>query len=254
MYDIHSHVLPGLDDGAKTFDDSVALLEMAAEDGTTHIVGTPHCNYQYEYSLERNLELARQLQQQLGGRITLLTGCDFHLSYENLERVVEEPSRYTLNQGRYLLTEFSTHGIPPGIENQLHQLRLKRLVPVITHPERVPELMRDRFELLVRLAEMGCPIQVTAGSLSGQFGEPAREASQRLLNWKMVRFVASDAHNIRGRTPRLSDARRLVAEEFGEEVAEALFTANPRAAIESQPLPFDPEPAEPPRKRRFWFF
>ncbi|MGH9804420.1 MAG: CpsB/CapC family capsule biosynthesis tyrosine phosphatase, partial [Candidatus Acidiferrales bacterium] len=82
MVDIHSHFLPGLDDGARTLDDAVAMIDMAAADGTTHLVGTPHWNHRYPFSLERNRELREQLQARAGARIRLLTGCDFHLSYE----------------------------------------------------------------------------------------------------------------------------------------------------------------------------
>lgn len=254
MFDIHSHYLPGIDDGAKTEETSLAMLEMAAENGTTHIVGTPHCNYEYKYSFERNQGLMKQLQEKLGDRIQLSTGCDFHLSFENLRDVLDHPSRYTINQGTFLLTEFGNYSIPPSIENEMHQLRLKQLVPIITHPERIPALVETRMDLLKKLVEMGCPLQVTAGSLTGRFGKHARELCFRLLDREMVHMVASDAHNTQHRSPRLKNARKVVAEKYGEERAQALFVENPRAAIESQSLPYYPYPTEPLRKKRFWFF
>ena len=253
MIDIHSHFLPGLDDGAKTMADAVAMLEAAAADGTTCIVGTPHSNYEYEFSVSRNLELAAELQAKMGDRIRLMTGCDFHLSYENLEQVREDPSRFTVNQGRYLLTEFATHHIPPGIENQFHQLRLMKLIPVITHPERIPALIEERFDLLIKLVSMGCPVQITGGAITGRFGELAQGTCRTLIESGFAHFVASDAHDTVNRHPGLSGPRAVVAEEYGEEVAEALFVSNPLAAVESRPLPYWPEQPAPKPRRRFWF-
>src|SRR3989338_9484844 len=119
MIDIHSHFLPGLDDGAKTIEDAVAMIEMAAADGTTHLVATPHCNDRYQFSLERNRALLAELRARAGDRIQLSSGCDFHLSFENLERVAAEKSAYTLNQGSYLLTEFASYGIATQVLNVL---------------------------------------------------------------------------------------------------------------------------------------
>ena len=254
MIDIHSHFLPGLDDGAPTAEVSLAMLEVAAENGITHIVGTPHCNAAYEYSQEKNQALAKGLQEKVGDRIRLMTGCDFHLSFENLEQLEENPALYTVNQGTYLLTEFSHYSIPPNIEEALHGLRLKGLVPIITHPERIDILMEERFGLIRQLVEMGCAVQITAGSLTGRFGERAKQSCFKLLGCRMVHFVASDAHNVKHRPPRLNNARRIVAQKYGDEVAQALFVDNPCAAIESRPLPYAPKPQDPPRKRLFGIF
>lgn len=253
MIDIHSHFLPGLDDGAKTMEDAAAMVEMAAADGTTHLVATPHCNDRYEFSPERNRELLAALRARVGDRLTLSSGCDFHLSFENLERVLADKSIYTLNQGNYLLTEFPSHGIAPQMLNVFHRLRVHDLVPVVTHPERNPLLQESGLKRLRRLVEMGCPVQITAGALTGGFGRDARRVAERLLAERLVHFVASDAHDTKHRPPVLSPAWALVEEKHGPEVAQALFVDNPRAALESRPLPYFPEPAPPPR-RRFWFF
>ena len=99
MIDIHSHFLPGLDDGAKSVEEAVAMIEMAAGDGTTDLVGTPHCNDRFAFSPERNRALLGELQERVGNGVVLLSGCDFHVSYQNLERVLTEKATYTLNQG-----------------------------------------------------------------------------------------------------------------------------------------------------------
>src|SRR3989338_6784530 len=172
MIDINSHFLPGLDDGAKTIEDAVAMIEMAAADGTTHLVATPHCNDRYQFSLERNRALLAELRARAGDRIQLSSGCDFHLSFENLERVAAEKSAYTLNQGSYLLTEFASYGIAPQVLNVFHRMRLYDIVPVITHPERNPLLQESGLKLLRRLVEMGCPMQITAGGAPRALSSP----------------------------------------------------------------------------------
>jgi len=253
VVDIHSHFLPGLDDGARTIEDAVAMIEMAAADGTTHFVGTPHCNDRYPFSLDRNRALLEELRARTSARITLLSGCDFHLSYENVQAALTDPRTFALNQGTYLLTEFDNFSIAPQMVDVFYQLRGAGLVPIITHPERNPILQKGDDKFLRKLAEMGCPIQVTAGSLTGRFGRLAKEVAGRLFRERLVHLVASDAHDTENRPPRMSEARALVEKEYSAELAQALFVDNPGAIIESQPLPYFPEPAEP-RKKRFWFF
>jgi len=257
MIDIHSHFLPGLDDGAKTLEDSLSMIEMAASDGTTHLVGTPHCNSQYTFSLDRNRALLADLQARVGDRIRLFSGCDFHLSYENIQQILADKSPFTINQGSYLLAEFSDYGIAPSTPEILHNLRLHGLFPIVTHPERNPLLYERGVKFLVKLVEMECPIQVTAASFTGRFGRRAQAFAEELLAHRMVHIVASDAHDTRGRPPRLSPAREAVAALAGDEVAQALFVENPRAVIDNKPLPFLPSPAAPQKRggrKRFWFF
>ena len=110
MIDIHTHVLPEVDDGAQSLEEACAMVEMAAADGITQVVATPHCNARYPFSLERNRTLRAELVAATAGRLTLSYGCDFHLSYENLERVLAEPSTFTINQRNYLLVEFAEYG------------------------------------------------------------------------------------------------------------------------------------------------
>lgn len=254
MIDIHAHLLPGVDDGARNLEEAVAMIETAAADGITHLVATPHCNDRFAFSPERNAPLLEELRARTGARVVLLSGCDFHLSYENLQAVLAERTPYTLNQGCYLLTEFSDYGIAPQMLGVFHKLRLNDIVPIITHPERNRLLHDIGLQLLRRLVEMGCPIQVTAASLTGEFGGAAKDLAERLLRGRLVHFIASDAHDTQHRPPRLSAARARVTQQFDAEVAQALFVDNPRAAIESRPLPYFPDPDRAGQRRRFSFF
>ena len=262
MVDIHCHILPGLDDGADSFETSVAMAEMAIADGVTHIVATPHANAQHPFDPAIVKQRKDELQQMFRGRLTLATGCDFHLSFENLREIRFAPERFTLNQKNYLLVEFAEFSIPPALDQALHELQLAGLAPVITHPERNP-LIRSQPERLFRWLQLGCYVQLTAQSLSGRFGRAAQEVSNTWLDAGAVHFIASDAHNLTSRPLRLKEAFEDVAKSRGEQVAEALFVNNPRAAFEGHPLPFVPERLEseavsdrgwPKKRKRFWFF
>ena len=257
MVDIHCHILPGLDDGAESLDEALQMGEMAIADGITHVMGTPHSNDEYRFDPVLVRERRDELQKRFGERLKIATGCDFHLSYENLQDIRTNPAKYTLNQLNYLLVEFADFAIPPKIEDALHHLQLAGITPIITHPER-NGLIRAKPERLYGWIHQGCYVQVTASSLLGRFGS----ATQRLVNnWLgegRIHFFATDAHNLTSRPMRMRAAYEVVAKERGEEVARALFQENPLAAFEGRPLPYVPEPedfgAAQKRKKRFFFF
>ncbi|HKW89172.1 MAG TPA: CpsB/CapC family capsule biosynthesis tyrosine phosphatase [Candidatus Acidoferrales bacterium] len=263
MVDIHCHLLPGLDDGCPSLETSLEMAKSAIAEGITHVIATPHANSQFEF-IPNLVQLRRdEIQERLGERLQIATGCDFHLSYENLEALRKVPSRFTLNQKSYLLVEFDDFSIPQVLDQALHDLQLQGLCPIITHPERNP-LIRAQFERLWSWMRLGCFVQVTAQSLLGGFGEKAQQAAEALLDAGAIHFVASDAHNTTTRPLRLKDAYNFVAARKGEDIARALFQENPLAVFEGRPLPCVTPPAELPAnrrgrtgqkpKRRFWFF
>lgn len=256
MVDIHCHILPGLDDGPDTVEESIGMARAAIADGITHIVATPHANDSFNFDLELNQKRRDELQTHIGKTLTLATGCDFHLSFENLQAIQQAPQRYTINQKNYLLVEFADFAIPPTIDQTLVELVHAGLHPVITHPERNPLLRTNRKRVLDWIVK-GCSLQVTGQSLLGRFGPAARDATQAWLDEDAIHFVASDAHNLTSRPPKLQEAFALVSQYKGTEVAQALFFDNPLAALEGRTLPHMPEPAEPGSRRkrkRFMFF
>jgi protein-tyrosine phosphatase len=262
VIDIHCHILPGLDDGPDTIEIATAMAEMAIADGITHVVATPHAHPDYAFEPAKIRQRRDELQRRFEGRLTLATGCDFHLSYENLSDIRTASSRYTINQKNYLLVEFADFSIPPSLDQALHELQLAGLVPIVTHPERNP-LIRAQPKRLFKWIRQGCYAQVTAQSLLGQFGRSAQEASQKWLTAGAVHFIASDAHNVTSRPLRLKETFDWVAKTYSEELARSLLVENPLAAFEGRPLPFVPEPDEEAgtagsrgarRKKRFWFF
>jgi protein-tyrosine phosphatase len=264
MVDIHCHILPNLDDGAESFEMSCAMAESAIADGITHVVATPHANSHYPFLPELVKQRRDEIQIRFEGRLTLATGCDFHLSYENLQEIRDHAERFTLNQKSYLLVEFADYSIPSSLDQALHELQLAGLHPIVTHPERNP-LIRAQPERLFRWLRQGLYVQVTAQSLLGRFGRAAQEAAEEWLDKGMVHFLASDAHNVTSRPLQLREAFDYVVKTRGETVANALLVRNPRAAFDGLPLPYVPELPEESsaqssrgqgggKRKRFWFF
>jgi protein-tyrosine phosphatase len=238
-----------MDDGAKTFEDSVEMLEMAASCGTTDIVGTPHSDLSYQFQPELIAERVCELNAALGGRIRVHHGCDFHLHFDNIQDCLANPAKYTINHQRYLLVEFHNAQIPQTIDDVFGRMTSVDITPVITHPERNPLLQR-RMESVANWVRLGCLVQVTAQSFLDRFGKRARQAADELMERRLVHFVASDAHDTRDRTPVLGEAFAYVAARYGEAKAQALFSDHPRTALTGQYL----EVEEPAEVKKRWFF
>ena len=259
MVDIHHHLLPGIDDGSKSIEQSVAMVQMAMEDGITHIVATPHANDRYRYDRERNEALLQEFRNALPGQVaaamTLSLGCDFHLNFENTEDARLHNRRYTINETEYLLIELPDVGISNRIDEILYHLRIAGMTPILTHPERNATLQRTPAKLR-EWVENGLLVQVTAGSVTGNFGPTAEALAWSLLKANSVHVLATDAHDLERRPPLMSAARRLVAERLGTETATRLCVTNPMAVFEGKPLPEQPmqdlEAGEPEEQPGFW--
>ncbi len=245
MIDLHHHLLFGIDDGSPDLATSVAMVEMAAADGVTHIVATPHANDEYAYDRARNEALLQQIRDALptpaARAVTLGLGSDFHLSFENTEDIRTRGPLYSINDGPYLLVELADTAIPHRIDEVFYTMRVNGLTPILTHPERNATLQRSRTRLRSWLGA-DLLVQVTAGSLTGTFGKVAEKIAWELLTNNWAHFVSSDAHNLTRRTPRLSEAYGLVSKRLGAPTAQRLFVTNPLAVFEGRPLPPQPEP------------
>jgi protein-tyrosine phosphatase len=247
MVDIHQHLLFGIDDGSKSLAQSVAMVQMAMDDGFTHVVATPHANDQYPYDRVRNQSLLAQIRDALpadvAAAMTLGLGCDFHLNFENTEDARLHPRRYTINETEYLLIELPDIGIPARIDEILYDLRVAGMTPILTHPERNVTLQRTPAKLQ-EWVEKGLLLQVTAGSVLGDFGATAESMAWSLLRKNVVHFLATDAHDTQRRTPTMSAARRRVEERLGESTSDRLCVTNPKMVFEGRPLPQQPAPVE----------
>lgn len=235
MVDIHCHILSGIDDGARTLEESVAMARMAAAAGTTDIVATPHANNRYVYDEAVVEAKLAELRAVAGGAIRIHRGCDFHLTPENILDALAAPAKYSVAGRGYLLVEFSDHSVPETAGEIFQKMLSAGLHPVVTHPERNP-LLRERLELLELWVDQGCFVQVTALSILGRFGKGAKEAADRLLRNSLVHFLASDAHDCERRTPAMDGAWKHVSKEFGECAARGLLETNPAAALVGKKL------------------
>ena len=235
LVDIHSHVVWGVDDGPSSNEASLAMLRSASEHGTALIVATPHSNSEYSYHQELIDARVLQLSAITDGKPQLFRGCDFHLNFENLDSLLLQPPRYTINGKQYLLVECPPTYVGSHTESVLQRLLDARIVPIVTHPERNVVLQRklSRVEAWV---DHGCLVQVTALSITGSFGRPAQRAAERLLARGLVHVAASDAHDPEHRHPRLDQAYNAVRSRYGPSTAQLLFRDNPLSIVEGRPL------------------
>jgi protein-tyrosine phosphatase len=245
MIDIHHHLLWGMDDGATSLENAVAMAKMATTDGISHIVCSPHANGQYAYGPRIVTEKIDELQRVLDSEnvaLKLGRGCDFHMSYENIQEAKLDPARFSINGLGYLLVEIPDYGLPRGLTDIFYQLQLAGLTLILTHPERNPTLQSDQPRLVDWLRG-GVLIQVTAGSVVGRMGKQAERMAHELLEKRWVHFLATDAHNTTSRPPKMREAFDVVAKRYGPDYAHLLCVSNPLSAFMGKPLQPQMEPA-----------
>jgi len=239
MIDIHCHILPGLDDGADSLEVSIEMAGMAVADGVTHIVCTPHITPGvYHNTADGIARQVTRLQGELDQRgipLRLAMGADVHIS-PTLVADLDSGTTPTLAGSRAMLFEPPHHVLPPHMDRAVARLIAAGYVPVITHPERL-SWIESRYDLVVALSDMGAPMQVTAGSVTGAFGKRPQYWADRMLDEGRVDIIASDAHNTGARSPRLSRARDRVAVRLGEAEAQNLVLWRPAALLNGESLP-----------------
>ncbi len=241
MIDLHTHILPGVDDGVKDEDEAVEFARAAFADGVRTLVATPHSKDGF---FENGRAAVRAAVERLEGRLreagiglTLLPGAEVYIAPDLVERVKDGRALTLGDNGKTLLLELSLSQYPMDLQNVVFSLRLAGLVVLFAHPERIRYFQEDvkRWEEMVRLGAYG---QLTTGSVLGTFGEDAQEFSELLLRRGLAHVLASDAHNLRGRPPILSRAVEAVAAIVGEEEAKKMVSERPRALLDGR----DPEP------------
>lgn len=238
MIDIHSHILPGIDDGAKDLNESLALLNIAQNDGITHMVATPHIHIgrfnnsvSQLYSELTNLK-AQALVNNIG--IKLAVAAEVRLDVELMSLVLGNkiPFIGTLNSVNYLLLELPHSHVPQGYDKFINWLAKQNIKVIIPHPERNRDIQANPF-YIERLKQLGCEFQLTASSIDGVWGETAKIISIDMLKKGLVTYVASDAHSVKRRPPILSKAKQIVSELIGKNYAHNLFFTNPKRLTES---------------------
>ncbi len=241
MIDIHQHLIYGVDDGSPDLASSLAMAQEAANDGISHIVCTPHASDEFPYRSAVIEERYAELKEKLNGVVELSLGCDFHMMADNIVDAVTHPLRYSVDGNGYLLIEFPTMVIPPGMSEALFRLQSVGYKLIVTHPERYHAVLRQP-ELVSEWMQAGCLMQVTAGSLYGAFGKAEEAFANELLERNWIHLLASDAHGIEWRPPHLKHAFEYVEQRAGKEAAERLCVSNPRTVVEGATWPEQPEP------------
>lgn len=254
MYtDIHCHLLPGVDDGVKTWKESLACLRIARKEHVSAICVTPHIwPGRYPNTPEALAAAFSQWKDQVQGFGLDLEVCLGSEAYYQ-GNLAEEWAGGKLQPlgptGRYLLVELPLLLMPPGVAEGLYALRLKGVEPILAHPERYPYMTRD-VDRLEALASAGVPFQVTTHSVAGIFGSGIQRAAFDLMERGWVTCLASDSHSPIGRAPMFGEAVRVVANRYGHEAARELCVDNPRRLLAGEAAM--PVPCERSRRKSFW--
>jgi len=251
MIDIHTHILPDIDDGPETLDECIEMLQKAQTDGIHALIATPHTlNGIYSCTPEMVTQGIEHLSAQIKKNnfsMTVYPGMEIHIC-DDLHTQIENNSLISLNNTRYVLIELPAPLIPPQFKDVVFQLRLKGYYPILAHPERNFAVQKHP-EILYDFIEWGVFMQVTAASVTGFFGERIKKLCKRMLQNRLVHFLASDAHSSDSRPPVLSEAC-FICEKVLKDIKEAhaLIEDNPKKLIANESIQMN----EPIRKKR-WF-
>jgi protein-tyrosine phosphatase len=239
MIDLHCHILPGIDDGAKELEDSLALISAAISNGITHMVCTPHIQLgRFDNTID-TISTAFELLQ----RAVIAKNLNIKLAFAAEVRICPEIMILAKQaklpfigqwQGKnVLLLELPHSHIPPGTEQLIKWLDKNNIIAMIAHPERNRDVLAD-YSKLKMLIRMNCLFQVTAASLVGDFGDGPLQVAEKMLSENLVTIIATDSHSVKRRPPKLAQGRMAVVNLVGEEKAQELVFDNPHLISSSK--------------------
>ncbi|MEH7085353.1 CpsB/CapC family capsule biosynthesis tyrosine phosphatase [Neobacillus drentensis] len=254
MIDLHSHILPGVDDGARNLSESINMAKRAVEQGIHTIVATPHhLNNRYENPKQTIIDRVKELNKALVEEkidLNVLPGQETRINGEMVQGY-EKDEILPIDNTQYVLVEFSSSHVPRYTEKLFYDLQTKGLIPIIVHPERNQEII-DRPDVLYKLVEKGALTQVTAASVCGDFGKKIKNFSLQLIEANLTHFIASDAHNTSNRTFKMREAFDIVQAKYGNDLV-YLFQENAELVIEGSHV-YKEEPERIKKKRFFNIF
>lgn len=255
MIDIHCHILPGVDDGAKHLEDSIAMAQLAIAEGIHTIIATPH-HKNGRYNNPKNSVLAdltrlneRIQQEQIP--LTIIPGQEVRIHGELIEGYQQDEILTLTGTSRYLFVELPTNHIPRYTEQLLFDIQMRDLVPIIVHPERNTAL-QEQPERLYHFVQNGALTQITAGSLTGKFGTKIKKFTNEIIEHNLTHFVASDAHNTKSRGFNMLDANQEINQNYGQHTLYT-FMDNAQHILDNEMIYID-EPARIKRKKFFGLF
>ncbi len=233
LFDIHCHIIPGVDDGSKSLEESIKMLEMEYKDGIRNIILTPHFRYDmFEASEETVQKQYARLVAAASERwadLKLYLGCELHTSMDMVE-CLRQGKRRTMAGSRYVLTEFSGGDGKTYVKERIQKLKFSGYYPIIAHVERYPSV-RDDLDLIEELRNMGACIQVNADTISGKDGFGMKRFAKKLMKEDLLDFVGSDGHGAKSRTPDMGKAYAVVVKVMGQSYADHIFIENPSKII-----------------------
>jgi len=252
MIDLHTHLLPDWDDGAKTWAETREMADLAAQDGIRKIALTPHIFRMTKHDGDWAVlaERAARLKELASTwPCKFYWGAEVFIHPEIVKNIREHD--LTINKSDYFFLEFPADSVWPGAKDFIFDIMLEGFIPIISHPERNAEF-RARPRLLYDIVKTDCLAQVTAKSILGEFGPEVKRAAELFLSHNLVHIIASDAHNPSHRPPKLSRAVKEAAKIVGKEKAEAMVTAIPEAILENRAIGEWGEPVNPEKKHKKW--
>ncbi len=256
MIDIHSHILPGVDDGAVDLAESLAMARLAVGRGTTVQFATPHVTNRMEFALAASVETRladlQAVFDQEAIPLRLAPGAEVY-PMEGLAQAVAEGAPLTLaHGGRYLLLDSPFSSLPMGLGQMIYLLKTRGVTPILAHPERVMPIQQNP-QVLEEYVHNGLLLQINTSSVMGRHGEEAQAAAHVLLRHQWVHFLASDSHGARARRPGLADAAAELAATYGQPLVDTLTQENGRHVLDGTPIATTPLPYTPPKKKSSWF-
>lgn len=239
MYDLHNHLLPGIDDGSPDVETSLNLARLAVEDGITHMVCTPHIHAgvydNNQQTINHALQILKKALSEQDIPLTIAAAAEIRIDAEIMLKIKNQELPFL---GKYqgndvLLLEFPSNAITLGSEKLTHWLLQQNITPMIAHPER-NSVFQKNLKRVDEFLQQGCLIQITAGALEGNFGTLAKECAEQLIKEDKVTIIASDAHNIKYRPPSLSKAAEIVSQLVSEDKAIKLLKTVPKQISQSK--------------------
>ncbi len=222
MVDIHSHIIPGIDDGSKNMEMTLEMLKNAEKEGTKEIVATPH--YLLEYGeatiidVKNHVKEINAILESEKIDVKVYSGQEVYFTEKIIEDYMDG-NIGTLNDSRYMLIEFPMEKFDENIFDILYELQVRNIVPIIAHPERY-KFFIQKPAFINHFINQGYLFQVNAGSIEGKFGETVRKTADLFLKNHIYNFIGSDAHNIKNRNTGLKDAISLLNEGINKEIFE----------------------------------
>lgn len=254
LVDIHCHILPGIDDGSKSWETSIKLAKAAVKDGVTHAICTPHTlNGSYTNHKDDIIWLTDLYQQKLDEAkipLTVFPGQEVRLSGDLIDALDQDDILFCDEDGTYMLLEFPSDDVPTYAQDTIFKVMQRGITPIIVHPERNKKILEEPT-ILQELIEQGCLVQITASSYMGTFGKKIEEISRKFIEAGQCACFASDAHDLPKRQYQYSEALKKLSKEFGSDLAQQ-YQDNARAFVNGDNVQLDWRPLG--KKKKFWLF